>query len=200
MPVIGVNNTFNVEGVSSKNMNSTNISKKESSMKHPFFAISILMLISALSLPSCKEDYTPIQANATACAIEIECLGASDENLLTDKSFIDKIKVEGDNSHSNVKFTVSNNRLCFDADLPDQNDMKWAKDRGEASGLSKMTVKFGKQKASLKCFLKYTPNRPPAPAGGTLICEQVEYLNQTYNRSGNAVRFAIRFNKNGKIE
>lgn len=168
-------------------------------MRYSLFGISIMMLISVLLLSSCEEDYTPIQTSSKSCAIEIECLGASGENLLTEKSFIDKIKIEGDNSHSNVKFTISNNRLCFDADLPDQSDMKWSKDRREATGISKMTVKFGKQKASLKCFLKYTANRPPAAAGGTLVCDQVEYSNQTYNRSGNAVRIIIRFNKNGKI-
>lgn len=168
-------------------------------MKHPFFGISILMLISALLLSSCKEDYTPIKTNSKSCTIEIECLGSSGENLLADKSFTDKIKVEGDNSHSNVKFTINNNHLCFEADLPDQNDMKWSKDRREATGISKMTIKFGKQKASLKCFLKYTANRPPAAAGGTLVCEQVEYAKQTHKRSGSAVNFVIRFNKNGKI-
>lgn len=168
-------------------------------MTNSFFGISILMLISVFLLPSCKEEYTPIQANSTACAVEIECIGASGENLLADKSFTDKIKVEGDNSHNNVKFTISNNRLCFEADLPDQSDMKWSKDRREATGISKMTVKFGKQKASLKCYLKYTANRPPAAAGGTLVCEQVEYANQTHKRSGSAVKFVIRFNKNGKI-
>ena len=169
-------------------------------MKYPFFGISILMLISACLLPSCKEDYTPIQTNSKSCSIEIECIGVSGENLVADKSFPNQIKVEGDNSHSNVKFTISNNRLCFEADLPDQNDMKWSKDRREATGISKMTVKFGKQKASLKCFLKYTANRPPAVAGGTLVCEQVEYANQTHKRSGSAVKFTIRFNKNGKID
>ena len=168
-------------------------------MTHSFFGISILMLISVFLLPSCKEEYTPIQANSTACAIEIECIGASGENLLADKSFTNKIKVEGDNSHNNVRFTISSNRLCFEADLPDQSDMKWSKDRREATGISKMTVKFGKQKASLKCYLKYTANRPPAAAGGTLVCEQVEYANQTHKRSGSAVKFVIRFNKNGKI-
>ena len=168
-------------------------------MKIPFFGISIMMLISVFLLPSCKEDYTPIQTNSKSCAIEIECMGASGENLLTDKSFTDKIKVEGDNSHSNVNFTINNNHLCFEAELPDQNDMKWSKDHREATGISKMTIKFGKQKASLKCFLKDTANRPPAAAGGTLVCEQVEYANQTHKRSGSAVKLVIRFNKNGKI-
>ena len=168
-------------------------------MKIPFFGISIMMLISVFLLPSCKEDYTPIQTNSKSCAIEIECMGASGENLLTDKSFTDKIKVEGDNSHSNVNFTINNNHLCFEAELPDQNDMKWSKDHREATGISKRTIKFGKQNASLKCFLKYTANRPPAAAGGTLVCEQVEYANQTHKRSGSAVKLVIRFNKNGKI-
>lgn len=58
-------------------------------MKIPFFGISIMMLISVFLLPSCKEDYTPIQTNSKSCAIEIECMGASGENLLTDKSFTD---------------------------------------------------------------------------------------------------------------
>lgn len=168
-------------------------------MKYPFSGISILMLISAFLLPSCKEDYTPIQTNSKSCAIEIECIGASGENLLADKSFTGKIKVEGDNSHSNVKFTVSNNRLCFEADLPDQNDMKWSKDRREATGISKMTIKFGKQKASLKCFLKYTANRPPATAGGSISLEEVEYKGMTYKRSGDSVTFRIQFNRNGKL-
>ena len=59
-------------------------------MKYPFFGISILMLISACLLPSCKEDYTPIQTNSKSCSIEIECIGVSGENLVADKSFTDK--------------------------------------------------------------------------------------------------------------
>lgn len=169
-------------------------------MKYSFIEISVIALISALLLSSCsKEEYVPVPVSSKSCNIEIECVGVSGENLLADKSFTDKIKIEGENSHSNIKFMVNNNRLCFEADLPDQNDMKWSKDRREATGISKMTIKFGKQKASLKCFLKYTANRPPATAGGTLVCEQVEYANQTHKRSGNAVRFVICFNKNGKI-
>lgn len=168
-------------------------------MKFPFFGISIMMLISVLLLPSCKEDYTPIQTNSKSCAIEIECMGASGENLLTDKSFTDKIKVESDNSHSNVNFTIKNNHLCFEADLPDQNDMKWSKDHREATGISKMTIKFGKQKASLKCFLKYTANRPPAAAGGSISLEEVEYKAMTYKRSGGSVTFRIQFNRDGKL-
>lgn len=67
--------------------------------------------------------------------------------------------------------------------------MKWSKDRSEATGMSKMTVKFGKQKASLKCFLKYIANQPPATAGGSISLEEVEYKGITYKRSGGSVTF-----------
>ena len=169
-------------------------------MKYSLLGISVIALISALLLSSCsKEEYVPVPVSSKSCNIEIECVGASGENLLADKSFTDKIKIEGENSHSNIKFTVNNNHLCFEADLPDQDDMKWSKDRSEATGISKMTIKFGKQKASLKCFLKYIANRPPATVGGSITLEEVEYKGMTYKRSGGSVTFRIQFNRDGKL-
>ena len=141
----------------------------------------------------------PGKVSSKSCNIEIECVGSTGESLLADKSFTDKIKIEGENSHTVIAHTIRNNRLCFKADLPDQNDMKWSKDKSEATGISKMTVKFGKQKASLKCFLKYIANRPPATAGGSISLEEVEYKGMTYKRSGDSVTFRIQFNRNGKL-
>lgn len=169
-------------------------------MKHSFLGISIFALISAFLLSSCsKNEYIHVPTSSKSINIEIECVGTSGENLLSDKSFTDKIKIEGETSHSKMRFTVNNNRLCFEADLPDQNDMKWSKDKHEASGISKMTIKFGKQKASLKCILKYIANRPPAAAGGSITLEEVEYKGYTYKRSGNVVTFKIQFSKNSKL-
>ncbi|WP_288057434.1 MULTISPECIES: hypothetical protein [Bacteroidales] len=169
-------------------------------MRYSFIGISVIALISALLLSSCsKEEYLPVQVSSKSCNIEIECVGSTGESLLADKSFTDKIKIEGKNSHTVIAHTIRNNRLCFKADLPDQNDMKWSKDKSEATGISKMTVKFGKQKASLKCFLKYIANRPPATAGGSISLEEVEYKGMTYKRSGDSVTFRIQFNRNGKL-
>lgn len=169
-------------------------------MQYSLFGISVIALISALLLPSCsEEEYVPVSVSSKSCNIVIECVGASGENLLADKSFTDKIKIEGENSHTNIKFTVNNNRLCFEADLPDQDDMKWSKDRSEATGISKMTVKFGKQKASLKYMLKYIANRPPATDGGSITLEEVEYKGMTYKRSGNGVTVRMQFNQKGKL-
>lgn len=116
-------------------------------MRHSFIVISVIALISAFLLSSCdKEEYLPVQVSSKSCNIEIECVGATGENLIADKTFTDKIKIEGENSHTIVKHTIRNNRLCFEADLPDENDMKWSKDRREATGISKMTIRFGKQR------------------------------------------------------
>ena len=62
-----------------------------------------------------------------------------------------------------------------------------------------MTVKFGKQKVSLKCFLKYIANRPPATVGGSITLEEVEYKGTTYKRSGNGVTVRMQFNQKGKL-
>lgn len=169
-------------------------------MRYFSIGISVIALISAFLLSSCsKEEYLPVQVSSKSCNIEIECAGATGESLLTDKSFTDKIKIEGENSHTIIAHTIRNNRLSFEADLPDQNDMKWSKDKSEATGISKMTVKFGKQKASIKCFLKYIANRPPATAGGSISLEEVEYKAITYKRSGGSVTIRIQFNRNGKL-
>ena len=169
-------------------------------MRYFSIGISVIALISAFLLSSCsKEEYLPMQVSSKSCNIEIECAGATGESLLTDKSFTDKIKIEGENSHTIIAHTIRNNRLSFEADLPDQNDMKWSKDKSEATGISKMTVKFGKQKASIKCFLKYIANRPPATAGGSISLEEVEYKAITYKRSGGSVTIRIQFNRNGKL-
>lgn len=169
-------------------------------MKYSFLGISILTLISVFLLPSCsKDEYIPVQASSQSTTIEIECVGALGENLLADKSFADKIKIEGENSHSTIKYVIQKNRLRFQADLPDQNDMKWNKDRSEATGISTVSVRFGKEKATLKCFLKYIANRPPAISGGSISLDEVEYRSQTYRRSGGAVILRLHFNKSGKL-
>ena len=169
-------------------------------MKYSLLGISVIALILALLLSSCnKEEYVQVSVSSKSCNIEIECVGASGENLLANKSFTDKIKIEGENSHSVIEHTIRNNRLFFEADLPDQNDMKWSKDRREATGISRMTVKFGKQKASLKCILKYVANRPPVAAGGTISLEELEYKGMTYKRNGSTVTFKLQFNREGKL-
>lgn len=174
-------------------------------MRNLILGISTIVLISSLLLSSCsKDEYDPVQSSSKSCVIEIECVGVDGENFLADKSFVEKIKVEGESSHSNISFNVRNSGstsfLRFDADLPDQSDMKWSKDRSEANGMSRMTVKFGKQKASLKCFVKFIANRPPAMEGGALTLQEVEYGGHTYKRSGNVVTITMHFNKDGKLQ
>lgn len=169
-------------------------------MKYKFIGISVIALISALLLSSCsKNEYIPLEAGTKSCRIEIECVNAFGESILNDKSFINKIKIEGDNSHTIIKFDIKNNRLCFDADLPDQNDMKWSKDKREASGISRMTVRLGRLKVSLRCFIRYIANRPPAVTGGSVILEEVEYNGQTYKRSGGAVKIRVQINSEPKV-
>lgn len=168
-------------------------------MKYNIPGIGVIALISALLLSSCdKNDYVPIDAGSKSCNIEIECVSATGENLLADKSFADRIKIEGENSHTVVRYAVRNNRLCFEADLPDRDDMKWSKDKREASGISRMTVRLGRQKVSLRCFIRYIANRPPAVSGGTVVLEEVEYDGRTYKRNGGAVTLRIQGSKDAK--
>ncbi len=73
-------------------------------MKYSLLGISVIALISALLLSSCsKEEYEPIPVSSKSCNIEIECVGASGENLIADKSFTDKIKNIRENSVGYVK-------------------------------------------------------------------------------------------------
>lgn len=174
-------------------------------MRNLVFGISAIALISVLLLSSCsKDEYDPIPSSSKSCVIEIECEGASGEDLLADKSFVSNIKIEGEASHSNIPFNIrksgETSYLRFEADLPDQSDMKWSKDRSEANGMSRMNVKFGKQKASLKCFVKFVANRPPAIEGGSITLQEVEYAGHTYKRSGGAVTLIMHFNKDGKLQ
>lgn len=169
-------------------------------MKYKFIGINVIALISALLLSSCgKNEYIPLEAGTKSCKIEIEYVNAFGESILNDKSFINKIKIEGDNSHTIIKFDIKNNRLCFDADLPDQNDMKWSKDKREASGISRMTVRLGRQKVSLRCFIRYITNRPPAVTGGSFILEEVEYNGHTYKRSGGTVKIRVQISSEPKV-
>lgn len=167
-------------------------------MKH--LLLSLIAVTYLFTLASCSsEKHEPINASTQVCTIEIECVDASGSSMLADKSFIDNIKINGESSNSNIKFTIDNNRLKFDADLPHQNDMRWTKDKSEATGVSKVAVKFGKQKAKLKCGVKYTPSMPPAVVGGKMVLEEVEYNGRTYKRNGNAVTLQLRFTKDGKL-
>ncbi len=170
-------------------------------MKKTIIGISLLVLISALLLSSCdKEEYSPLEASRKLCTIEIECVDLSGVTLLNDRAFVDKIKIVGEKSHSDIKFTIHNNRVIFDADLPGRNEMKWSKDRHEATGMSKVTVKFGKQKATLKCLVKFTASKPPVVVGGTMTLEEVECGRHTYRREGNAVLLKLRFSNDGTLQ
>ena len=170
-------------------------------MKKTYLFVTVLFaVLVGIMLSACdSNEHVPLPTNSKSCGIEIECVNAKGESLLADRQFIGKIKIEGQNSHSIISHTIENNRLCFEADLPDQNDMKWSSDRREATGMSKMTIKFGKQKASLSCMLKYTANHPPAAPGGSMVLEEIQYNGRSYKRSGGAVIFRIQFDVNGKL-
>lgn len=165
--------------------------------------ISLIMMY-VLAVLSCdKNGYEPISTSADACQIIVQCVDGSGKNLLDNDNFVNGISIEGDASHSKIKYGVKNaNRgkaLFFTAELPDQDDMKWSKDRKEASGISKMTMKFNKHKVELKCHIKYIANRPPAASGGKATLEEVSCNNQTFKRSGNSVTITLRMDKNGKL-
>ena len=142
--------------------------------------------MSILVLTSCdKEGYEPISTSTDACQIIVNCLDHNGKSLLDNNKFVDGISIEGDAS--------------FTAELPDQDDMKWSKDRSEANGISKMTMKFNKHKIELKCHIKYIANRPPAVSGGKATLEEVSCNNQTFKRSGNSVTITLRMDKSGKL-
>lgn len=133
----------------------------------------------------------------------MECVGNDGKTLLDDTKFIDKISIEGHASHSKIKFDVGNSGnkkfLAFNAELPNQSDMKWNKEHTEASGISKMTIKFGKNKVTMSCHIKYIVNRSPATPGGRATLEEVSCNNMNFKRSGNGVTVTLRLDKNGKL-
>lgn len=54
-------------------------------MKYSLLGISVIALISAILLSSCsKEEYVLAPVSSKSRNIEIECVGASGENLLAD--------------------------------------------------------------------------------------------------------------------
>lgn len=172
--------------------------------KSKAIGIISLIMMSILAFSSCdKEGYEPISTPKDACQIIVQCIDQNGENLLNNNKFIDGISIEGNASLSKITYEVKNatggKSLFFIAELPDQDDMKWSKDRSEANGISKMTMKFNKHKVELKCHIKYIANRPPAVSGGKATLEEVSCNNQTFKRSDNSVTITLRMDKNGKL-
>ena len=173
-------------------------------MKKKTFLSLVLAIMSIAILPSCDNgEYSPIKASTDSCQIVVSCIDRTGQDLFLDKEFLDAIKIEGDGSHSRIRYDVINQgekkAILFEAELPDQSDMKWTNDHKEASGISKMTIKFKKDKLQLKCHIKYIANRPPAASGGKATIEEVQCNNKSYNRSGNAVYITLNMDKNGKL-
>ena len=171
--------------------------------KKTFFSL-VLALMSIVIMPSCDNgEYSPIKASTDSCQIVVSCVDRMGQDLLSDKEFLDAIKIEGDTSHSRIRYDVitsgDKKALLFVAELPDQSDMKWTSDRKEASGISKITIKFKKGKLQLKCHIKYIANRPPAASGGKATIEEVQCNNMSYKRTGNAVSITFKMDKNGKL-
>lgn len=172
--------------------------------KSKTIGIIALIMMSVIVFASCdKNGYEPIQTSTDACQIIVQCVDGSGNNLLDNKKFVDGISIEGNASHSKIKYDVRNassgKSLFFTAELPDQDDMRWSKDRKEANGISKMTMKFNKHKVELKCHIKYIANRPPAVSGGKATLEEVSCNNKTFKRSGNSVTITLKMDKNGKL-
>lgn len=166
--------------------------------------IITIIMMSVLVFASCdKNGYEPIQTSTEACQIIVQCVDDNGNSLLDSKKFAESISIEGNASHSKIKYDVRDanggKSLFFTAELPDQDDMKWSKDRKEANGISKMTMKFNKHKVELKCHIKYIANRPPAVSGGKATLEEVSCNNRTFKRSGNSVTITLHMDKNGKL-
>ncbi len=173
-------------------------------MKKKTFLSLVLAIMSMVMLPSCDNgEYSPINASVDSCQIVVCCIDREGKDLLTDKDFLDGITIEGDASHSKIRYDVINSgdrkALLFNAELPEQSDMKWTNDRKEANGITKITMKFKKNKLQLKCYINYVANRPPAAAGGKATLEEVQCNYKSYNRSGNSVSITLKMNKNGKL-
>ena len=166
--------------------------------------VNTLAIVCMGIFASCdKGDYSPLQTSTEACQIVMQCLDRTGTDLLDDKKFAESISIEGDESHSRIKFDIkgsgNNQALFFTAELPDQNDMIWSSDKKEANGISKITIKFKKHKVTLKCHIKYVVNRPPTASGGKAYLEEVSCNKQTFKRSGNSVTITLRMDENGNL-
>lgn len=165
-------------------------------------AVAALLMLAATSCGRGK-DYTPMQASAQSCTIAVRCLAHDGSDLLDNKKIADGITLEGRSSNTRLKYelrTINGHKcIMFEADIPDCNDMRWAYDRREASGISKVTLKIDKQRLDLECALKYSANRPPAAAGGTLTLEQVTLKGHTFKKSGGIVPVTLYFDENIRL-
>lgn len=164
----------------------------------------IFAMMAALLMASCDGNgYEPIPSSPDACQVIVQCVDSSGKTLLDDKKFVDAISVDGSASHSKIRYDVRNHgsgkALFFNAELPDQGDMKWTADHREANGISRMTMKFNKHKVEMKCHIKYVANRPPAASGGKATLEEVSCNNRSFKRSGNSVTITLQMDKNGKL-
>ena len=161
-------------------------------MKTNFSTVIIAMLSTFILLTSCNNDdeYTPVNATSQSCRILMECINSDGRNLVDDNGFVKNVTIEGNSSHSTIK---------FDADLPDQKAMEWNSGRSEATGISKVTVRFNKQKTELRCMMKLKANRPPVTTGGSIVLEEVSCNNRSYRRAGSNVTVSLHFNRNGKF-
>ena len=174
-------------------------------MKTNFSTVIIAMLSAFILLTSCNNDdeYTPVNATSQSCRILIECINSDGRNLVDDNGFVKNVTIEGNSSHSTIKFDVQtvNGRkyLAFDADLPDQKAMEWNSGRSEATGISKVTVRFNKQKTELRCMMKLKANRPPVTTGGSIVLEEVSCNNRSYRRASSNVTVSLHFDRNGKF-
>ncbi len=173
-------------------------------MKKKTFLSLVLAIMSLVTLPSLDNgEYSRINTSNDSCQIVVSCEDRQGQDLLSDKDFLDAITIEGDASHSRIRYDVINSgnkkAIIFAAELPDQSDMKWTNDRKEASGISKITIKFKKNKLQLKCHIKYVANRPPAAPGGKATIEEVQCNNMNFTRSGNTVSISLKMDKNGKL-
>lgn len=166
---------------------------------------AMLCTMALLAATSCgNASYEPLNTSTEQLMIVLRCIDRDGNNLLDNKAFADRISIEGEASHSKIKHDLCNSatggkHISFAAELPDQDDMTWSKDRSEAAGISTMTIRFGKHKVALKCHIKYTANRPPAAPGGIATLEEVSCNNRSFKRSGRTVAITLRMDADGNV-
>ena len=157
-------------------------------MKTNFSTVIIAMLSAFILLTSCNNDdgIHACQCHVTVLPDTYGMYKFRRPQPCRRQRICENVTIEGNSSHSTIKFDVQtvNGRkyLAFDADLPDQKAMEWNSGRSEATGISKVTVRFNKQKTELRCMMKLKANRPPVTTGGSIVLEEVSCNNRSYRQ------------------
>lgn len=141
-----------------------------------------IVMLTLLSCDSKDESFVPLYASAMQNGVVVSYPSADGEELITSNEILNTISIKGKYSERDIPFEIKNvvddgiarRVLCFNAELPRENSMKYNDDHSKGYGESVVYFSICGKTFPLICKFVYSCSNREIYGGSSLRLESVE--------------------------